>query len=105
MGLPKDITPVEHAVIAVVVQTAWALLTGDWWAGAAIGTAIFIGREHAQAEYRYVDANGGKRYETPLPPEIGCLRSRYWDVGSILDVVAPAVACVGVAAVVSWALG
>jgi hypothetical protein len=46
-----DLTPVEHAIVAAA-QAGWGYATGDWWAGAAIGIAIFIGREHAQAEYR-----------------------------------------------------
>ncbi len=41
----------EHALIALVVQAAIGLLTGNWWAGAALSAGVFIGREHAQAEY------------------------------------------------------
>jgi hypothetical protein len=94
-----DLTPVEHAIVAAAVQAGWGLATGDWWAGAAIGIALFLGREHAQAEDRYIDANGGSRYDTPMPAEIGCLHPRYWDIGSVLDIAAPAAACIAIAGV------
>jgi hypothetical protein len=95
-----DLSPVEHAIVATAVQSGWGLATGDWWSGAAIGISIFIGREHAQAEYRYIAANGGSRYSTPLQPEIGCLQPRYWKVGDVLDLLMPVAACVIVAALV-----
>lgn len=94
-----DLTPLEHAVIAVVIQAGWAFAAGDWWAGAAIGIAVFAGREHAQAEYRYIRAHGGNRYATPRLPEIACLHPRWWSLGSVLDVIVPALACVVLAAI------
>lgn len=92
-----DLTPIEHAVAAVAVQSGWALAMGDLWAGAALGIAIFVGREHAQAEYRYIHANGGNRYATPLPAELACLHPRWWSKDSVLDVVVPASACLALA--------
>jgi hypothetical protein len=89
----RDLTPIEHAIVAAAAQAGWGFATGDWWAGAAIGTAIFIGREHAQAEYRYIGAHGGSRYATPRPAEIGCLHPKYWRIGDVLDVLVPAAAC------------
>jgi hypothetical protein len=94
-----DLTPVEHAIVAATVQAGWGFATGDWWAGAAIGIAIFIGREHAQAEDRYIDAHGGSRYATPRPAEIGCLQPRYWDMGSVLDLAVPVAVCIAIAGV------
>lgn len=90
-------TVIGHTVLAITFQMIIGLLTDNWWAGAAFGSAVFIGREHAQAEYRYIKANGGKRYHTPLPPEIGCLRMEYWDKGSMLDWIAPVVGTLVVA--------
>lgn len=87
-----DLTPVEHAIVAVAVQTGWALAVGDWWAGAAIGIALFVGREHAQAEARYIAAHGGSRRATPRLPELGALSPSVWRVGDVLDVAAPAAA-------------
>lgn len=92
-----DITPIEHALAAVAIQCVWAMSTGDWWGGAAIGIGTFIGREHAQAEYRYIDAHGGSRYTTPHPPELGCLHPRYWTLDSVLDFAVPAAAVIAIA--------
>ena len=92
-----DLTPVEHAIVAAAAQAGWGLATGDWWAGAALGIALFIGREHAQAEHRYIAAHGGSRAATPRPAEIGCLRPRYWSLGSVLDIVIPAAVCITIA--------
>lgn len=85
-------THVEHVLIALAFQVPIGVFTGNWWAGAAFGAAIFFGREHAQAEIRYVKANGGNRYLTPNSPEIGCLHPRYWNLDSVLDCTLPALA-------------
>ena len=45
-------TNFEHAVYALAMQIVIGLLTQNWWAGAAFGSAFFIGREHAQREYQ-----------------------------------------------------
>jgi hypothetical protein len=49
----------EHALVALVVQVIVRLLTGSWWAGAAVASAYFLGREIAQAEYRWIELYGG----------------------------------------------
>ena len=82
---------------ALVMQLAFGLATGNWWIGAAFGSAFFIGREHAQAEYRYIEANGGSRYKTPLPPEFAVFNMKYWDRDSLLDWISPLVAVVAIA--------
>ena len=41
----------EHLLLALAVQVIVARLTGNWWTGAALASAYFIGREAAQAEY------------------------------------------------------
>lgn len=82
----------EHIGYALVFQSLIGFITGDWWAGAAFGASFFIGREHAQAENRYIAANGGWRYRTPQPPELGALRASSWDLDSLLDWIAPSVA-------------
>jgi hypothetical protein len=92
-------TNFEHALWALGIQVTLALLTGDWWLGAAVGIAVFVGREHSQAEERYIKANGGERYGTPIRAEFGAFLPRYWDVDSVLDVAVPAAACVALAAV------
>lgn len=94
-----DFTPVEHALVAAAVQAGWALATGDWIAGGVMGVLLFVGREHAQAEYRYIRDHGGNRAATPRAPEIGCLSPRYWSIGSVLDIAAPAAACIAIGVV------
>ncbi|SLK11907.1 hypothetical protein [Novosphingobium mathurense] len=49
----------EHAFWALVIQTAVGLLTRNWWAGAALACGYFLGREMAQAEYRWIEQFGG----------------------------------------------
>lgn len=56
----------QHIVMALIAQVIVGLLTGNWWAGAALGSAYFIGREVAQAEYRWIEAYGmGLRANLP----------------------------------------
>lgn len=49
----------EHALIAAAIQTILGLLTRRWCAGGALASCYFIGREVAQAEYRWIEAFGG----------------------------------------------
>jgi hypothetical protein len=86
-----------HTLIALAIQSIIGLLTGQWWAGAAAGSAYFVGREFAQAEYRYIEANGGFRYKTPQRPEVAVLHPRWWNRKSVLDWVLPTAAVVVVA--------
>ena len=50
-------------------------------------------REHAQAEERYIKANGKVRANTKWP-EFGALQPKLWNTDSILDFVAPALCVV-----------
>lgn len=90
----RDVTPLEHAAIAIGVQAAWAALTGDWWAGAAIGTAIFVGREHAQSESRLRKASLARGDFWDV---LRAFRPAIWRRGDVLDVAMPAVATVTIA--------
>jgi hypothetical protein len=66
------------------------LLTGNWLAGAMLGIGFYLGREHAQAEYRVIQTYyGGKRANMPW---YGGFERRAWNVKSILDFVLPIVA-------------
>ena len=49
----------EHMAIAVILQLLIAALTRNWWLGAGIASAYFLGREVAQAEYRWIELYGG----------------------------------------------
>lgn len=61
-----DFSLFEHALVAAVVQILIGVLTGKWWAGGALPTGYFIGREMAQAEYRWIEQLGtGLRADMP----------------------------------------
>jgi len=84
-----------HAVLALLMQAAIGLSTGNWWAGAALGAALFIGREHAQAEYRWIERYGlGIRANMPWH---GGLQGRVWNIKSLADVFLPICAVTAVA--------
>jgi hypothetical protein len=89
-------TTLEHILIAVSIQLIIGLLTGNWWAGAAAGSFLFIGREHAQAESRWISLFGNhKRINMPW---YGGFDKRVWThLDSWCDWVAPTLAVVGVA--------
>lgn len=84
-----------HSVIALVIQSIMALLTGNWWVGAAAGSFYFIGREYAQAEYRNIEQNyDGRRANMPY---FGGLEARAWTLKGVLDFVLPSLVVVLVA--------
>ena len=91
----------SHTLIALALQAIIAIPSGNWWAGAAAGAFYFLGREFAQAEYRYIEANGGRRYQTPLRPEVAVLHPRWWNRKSVLDWLLPTAAVVAVAFVLN----
>ena len=90
-----DWTTLQHAVIALICSgIGW--LCGQPIAGAAFGAALFLGREHAQAEYRWIERFGnGKRANLPI---WGAFDYRVWDMGSILDWLVPLV----VSSIFAW---
>lgn len=57
---------VEHALVALAIQIGIGLTTRNWWAGALLACGYFIGRELAQAEYRWIEQFGeGLRANAP----------------------------------------
>ena len=84
-----DLTPLEHAAIAIIL-TAIGWACGDIYAGATAGIFLFLGREHAQAEQRNICSNYDNR-RSNAPWNVG-FQLRAWDVASVLDLAAPAVA-------------
>lgn len=58
-GQMIDMNLLEHALYAAAFQAMIGFLTGNWWAGAALASSYFIGREVAQAEYRWIEYIGG----------------------------------------------
>ena len=76
-------TNFEHAGYALAMQLAIGLVTGNWWAGAAFGAAFFLGREHAQQEYKL-----GTVGKSPWP----AFDVRLWSRDAQLDLLFPVVA-------------
>jgi len=73
--------------------------TGNWLAGAMLGSGFFIGREHAQAEYRAIqNYYGGKRANMP---EFEGLKPRNWNVKSLLDFVFPVIATISTVVIIN----
>lgn len=86
-----DYTPLQHAAVALATQVFTGVVLNDWLLGAAFGIALFLGREHAQAEYRWIEKYGqGKRANMP---QWGGFDYRVWNVSSLLDFVSPVIAC------------
>lgn len=61
-----DIAWFEHALCTAAIQLLVGWLSGNWWAGGALASSYFIGREVAQAEYRWIEQFGsGLRADMP----------------------------------------
>ncbi|MGN0008177.1 MAG: hypothetical protein ACI33N_00750 [Desulfovibrionaceae bacterium] len=79
-----------HAFIVLILAGL------EWLTGvpglAAGGACFYAGREHAQAEYRYIDAYGGGRRENL--PWWGGLDPRVWNVKSLADFLLPCLVAV-----------
>ena len=76
-----------HPAVAVGLQLLLGLITGNFWLGALAGSAIFIGREHAQAEYRWIEhLGGGLRANMPW---WGGFDPKVWDRHSLIGFLAP----------------
>lgn len=75
-----------HAVVTLFLCVGAVFLKLNWVA-MAIPVAFYVGREIAQAEYRYIEKHGGTREKCPwycgLVPEA-------WTVKSALDCLLPA---------------
>lgn len=87
-----------HALLALALQASLGLSTGNWWAGAALGAGLFLGREHAQAEYRWIAAYtpDGRRASMPW---WGGFDPRVWrKLDAWADWLLPLVAVVALAA-------
>lgn len=89
-----------HPIAALAIQAAIGLATGNWWIGAAFGAALFIGREHAQAEYRWIAAYtpDGRRASMPW---WGGFDPRVWGkLDALADWLIPVAAVTAVALIV-----
>jgi len=78
-----------HTLIALALQLICAWFTSDLWLGAAIGTAFYVGRELAQAEYRIIYTHYGRK-RANAPWWCGFDR-RAWTVKGVADWAVPSV--------------
>ena len=77
----------NHILPALAIQLL--LSPFSWWAGALLAAGFYLGREHAQAEYRVIQTYyGGKRANMPW---YGGFEPRGWDMKSMLDWILPTV--------------
>lgn len=77
----------SHAALALLAQIAVGALTGRWLVGGLAAAAFFLGREHAQAEYRWIEIFGaGRRANLPV---WGGLDPEAWTAQSVFDVLLP----------------
>lgn len=79
-----------HTIIALSLQLICVWFTADWWLGAAIGAAFYVGRELAQAEYRIIYTHYGRK-RANAPWWCGFYR-RAWTAKGLLDLLAPVAA-------------
>lgn len=86
-------TNLEHAAYALIIQIAIGLLTNNWWAGMAAGSALFIGREHAQREFEISKPHLLKGYEA--------FDVWRWSLDAKLDALLPIVATTALALMVT----
>ena len=88
--LGGDFTPVEHLVVAVVLQLLltfifiWLGLLVSISIGTTAGICVFVGREHAQAESKLRKTLGEKAV-------IEALKFWKWDYPSQMDLYLPAI--------------
>jgi len=76
----------KHPLFSLLVQLALIGLTRNPWYGVA-AASFYLGREHAQAEYRWIERYGfHKRSNMPL---FGAFDLRVWDLHSVTDMVLP----------------
>ena len=75
-------THIEHLVIALVLQALVWLVTGSPWYGFVFVSGLFLGREHAQFEYKIGDPSKLKGYEA--------LAFWKWSLDAKLDLIVPA---------------
>lgn len=93
--LGGDLTPLEHALVAVVLQALifFVLLmfvdaASAWAGGTAFAIGVFVGREHAQAEELLC-----KQTPTRNKAVLQALMFWRWKWASQMDLYVPAVCC------------
>lgn len=86
----------HHIPPALIAQLLVSFISGDLYLGAAVSAGFYVGREVAQAEYRWIAQFGGG-LRSAMPWHAGFTDPRSWTRKSVIDFTAPAVACFVVA--------
>ena len=87
-----------HALITLLLQVIIGLTTGNWWIGASFAL-FYMGREHAQAEYRWIERYGqGKRANMPW---WGGFDPKVWNLKSLTDWLLPCLTAIALGTVIS----
>ena len=75
-----------HAFFALmIVAVVWSL-TGNIWAGAILSVGFFVGREHAQAEYKATASDFNGKWAN-MPWFTG-FNPKYWSLDLALPIAA-----------------
>lgn len=88
-------THIEHLVIALVIQALVLIATGSLWFGFVFVFGLFLGREHAQREYKIGDPSKLKGYEA--------LDFFRWSTDAKLDFLVPVVGTLALATTITLA--
>lgn len=91
-----DFALFEHALVTAAIQTLVGLLSHNWWAGGALASCYFVGREVAQAEYRWIEQFGtGLRADMPWH---AVMDPRVWqNADQIADWLGPVIVTLAIA--------
>lgn len=93
-------TNFEHVGYALLMQGVVWLLTGNALAGAMLAVGFFLGREHAQVEYKAIATDfGGKRANMPW---YAGFNPKYWTLDAVLDVLFPTAAVIAALILTKW---
>ena len=82
----------EHLIVALLIQVLTGLFSGEWVLGAIAASFLFLGREHAQREYKIGDPSKLIGYEA--------LDFWRWSRDGLLDLLVPVCGVWGVVALV-----
>ena len=85
----------QHTGMTAVAQAAVGVASGDWLLGGMLASGYFIGRELAQAEYRWIEDYGlGLRANMPW---WGRFDHRVWKFTDMMDWILPCLATASIA--------
>lgn len=85
---------IEHLVAALIAQALIWLATGSLWLGFAFVFGLFLGREHAQREYKIGDPSKLKGYEA--------LDFWRWSTDAKLDFLVPVAGALALATTITF---